>query len=154
VHYTQAMEKENQYLRLEVEKSKYSKDKEGYSKFIQGLIKHRGTAPTSTTESTSLTRRREEPLQELQISKVNTSSNNSRPQQIQMSESQEQLLLKSALRKAGVVALDSLNSSALHETRKSVDFTDLKGRATIDSAEPNLNRKQTNTFTPKSIEQP
>ena len=58
-----------------------------------------------------------------------------------MSESQEQLLLKSALRKAGVVALDSLNSSALHEPRKSVDFTDQKGRATIDSAEPTLNRK-------------
>jgi hypothetical protein len=34
VHYTQAMEKENQFLRLEVEKSKYSKDKEGYSSVI------------------------------------------------------------------------------------------------------------------------
>lgn len=73
-----------------------------------------------------------------------------------MSESQEQLLLKSALRKAGVVVSDSLNSSSLHETRKSVDFTDQKARATsatIDSAEPALNRKQT-SFTPKSIEQP
>ncbi len=78
MHYTQGMEKENQFLRLEVEKSKYSKDKEGYSKFIQGLIKHRGGAPISTTDSTSLTRRREDPLQELQISKVNTSSNNTR----------------------------------------------------------------------------
>ena len=74
-----------------------------------------------------------------------------------MSESQEQLLLKSALRKAGVVVSDSLNSSSLHETRKSVDFTDQKEAratsATIDSAEPALNRKQT-SFTPKSIEQP
>jgi hypothetical protein len=79
------MEKENQFLRLEVEKSKYSKDKEGYSRFIQGLIKHRG--PSTSADQTSLTRRREEPLQELQISKVNTSSNNNRQQQIQMSES-------------------------------------------------------------------
>jgi uncharacterized protein YueI len=47
MHYTQAIEKENQFLRLEVEKSKYSKDKEGYSKFIQGLIKHRGGGTSS-----------------------------------------------------------------------------------------------------------
>jgi hypothetical protein len=97
-------------------------------------------------------------LQELQISKVNTSINNNRQQQIQMSESQEQLLLKSALRKAGVITQDSLSSSSLHETRKSVDFTDQKGRGinatVVDSAEPVLNRKQATTFTPKSIEQP
>jgi hypothetical protein len=37
--YSAAIEKENQYLRLEVERVKYSKDKEGYSKFISGLIK-------------------------------------------------------------------------------------------------------------------
>ena len=37
--YSAAVEKENQYLRLEVERVKYSKDKEGYSKFISGLIK-------------------------------------------------------------------------------------------------------------------
>jgi hypothetical protein len=41
------MEKENQFLRLEVEKSKYSKDKEGYSRFIQGLIKHRGPSTSA-----------------------------------------------------------------------------------------------------------
>lgn len=37
--YSTAIEKENQYLRLEMERVKYSKDKEGYSKFINGLIK-------------------------------------------------------------------------------------------------------------------
>jgi hypothetical protein len=37
--YSAAIEKENQYLRLEVERVKYSKDKEGYSKFSSGLIK-------------------------------------------------------------------------------------------------------------------
>ena len=37
--YTSAIEKENQFLRLEVERVKYSKDKEGYNKFLSGLLK-------------------------------------------------------------------------------------------------------------------
>jgi len=43
------MEKENQFLRLEVERVKYSKDKEGYSKFLSGLLKI-GSAKNQTTE--------------------------------------------------------------------------------------------------------
>ena len=114
------MEKENQFLRLEVERTKYSKDKEGYSKFIGGLMKNRG-ASTEGTGNTSLTRsiRREqlaEPLQEISIHKIN------RQPSIQLSDSQEQLLLKSALRKAGI---ENSNLQSLHETRKSVDFSDL-----------------------------
>jgi dihydroxyacetone kinase DhaKLM complex PTS-EIIA-like component DhaM len=38
-YYTSALEKENAFLRLEIERSKYSKDKEGYSKFLSGLLK-------------------------------------------------------------------------------------------------------------------
>jgi len=66
-----------------------------------------------------------------------------KPSLIQLSESQEQLLLKSALKKAGV--------ENMIETRKSVDFTEKRAAATIESAET-ATRKQ--TFTPKSIEKP
>ena len=69
------MEKENQYLRHEVERTKYSKDKEGYSKFIGGLMKNRATSSTNEGGNTSLTRsiRREsvEPLQDISIQKIN-----------------------------------------------------------------------------------
>lgn len=70
------MEKENQYLRLEVERVKYSKDKEGYSKFISGLLKPK--EKTSSSDS--------QPLSEISLTKQNT-----------LRESQEQLL-KSTLR--------------------------------------------------------
>ncbi len=63
--------------------------------------------------------------------------------------------MKSALKKAGI---DAANASSLHETRKSVDFTESQQRrpqtatiGTIESAEA-VTRKQ--TFTPKSIEKP
>ena len=68
--YSTAIEKENQYLRLEVERVKYSKDKEGYSKFISGLIK-----PKKRGQSDGA------PLQEIILTKQNT-----------LRESQEQLL--------------------------------------------------------------
>ena len=42
-YYTQAMEKENNFLRLEIERTKYSKDKEGYSRFISGLMKNKSS---------------------------------------------------------------------------------------------------------------
>jgi hypothetical protein len=49
------MEKENNFLRLEIERTKYSKDKEGYSKFISGLMKNKSST-TAENSSTSLTR--------------------------------------------------------------------------------------------------
>ena len=56
--YSAAIEKENQYLRLEVERVKYSKDKEGYSKFISGLIKpkERGQPDGAPLQEISLTK--------------------------------------------------------------------------------------------------
>ena len=56
--YSVAIEKENQYLRLEVERVKYSKDKEGYSKFISGLIKpkERGQADGAPLQEITLTK--------------------------------------------------------------------------------------------------
>ena len=45
------MEKENHYLRLEVERVKYSKDKEGYSKFISGLLKPKDRPETSSSST-------------------------------------------------------------------------------------------------------
>ena len=68
--YSTAIEKENQYLRLEVERVKYSKDKEGYSKFISGLIKQKDRGQSDGA-----------PLQEIMLTKQNT-----------LRESQEQLL--------------------------------------------------------------
>jgi hypothetical protein len=120
--YTQAMEKENQFLRLEVERTKYSKDKEGYSKFIGGLMKHNskgqgkssndggGAAATSSLTRSSIRREQQqlldqvEPLQEISINKMNRQA----AATIQMSESQEQLLLKSVLKRAGI------ENSSLH----------------------------------------
>lgn len=57
--YSSAMEKENQYLRLEVERVKYSKDKEGYSKFISGLMKPKersGQAEPTPLQEITLTK--------------------------------------------------------------------------------------------------
>ena len=42
VFYTQAMERENAFLRQEIERVKYSKDKDSYSRFISGLMKNKG----------------------------------------------------------------------------------------------------------------
>ena len=36
-YYASALERENVFLRVEIERSKYSKDKEEYGKFITGL---------------------------------------------------------------------------------------------------------------------
>jgi hypothetical protein len=36
--YVSAIEKENKFLREEIEKCKYSKSKDDYSKFISGLV--------------------------------------------------------------------------------------------------------------------
>jgi len=36
-----ALEKENQYLRDEIERAKYSKDKEEYGRFVSGLTQVR-----------------------------------------------------------------------------------------------------------------
>ncbi|CDW87912.1 UNKNOWN [Stylonychia lemnae] len=47
--YTSALEKENQFLREEVEKVKYSKDKNEYSKFLQNLVPIRGMKLTSSS---------------------------------------------------------------------------------------------------------
>jgi RNA:NAD 2'-phosphotransferase (TPT1/KptA family) len=45
------MEKENQFLRLEVERIKYGKDKDQYNKFISGLMKHRPQTGKISTNS-------------------------------------------------------------------------------------------------------
>lgn len=37
-YYTNALEKENSFLREEIEKTKYSKDKNEYGRFIQNLV--------------------------------------------------------------------------------------------------------------------
>ena len=47
--YAQALEKENHFLREEIEKSKYSKDKNEYSKFLSGLTQIRNKKPQTTT---------------------------------------------------------------------------------------------------------
>ena len=52
--YIKAIEKENQFLRMEVERTKYSKDKEGYSRFISGLVKRPATASTNNENSRSI----------------------------------------------------------------------------------------------------
>lgn len=39
--YTQAMEKENVFLRQEIERVKYSKDKDSYGRFMAGLMKNK-----------------------------------------------------------------------------------------------------------------
>lgn len=52
--FAEAVEKENAYLRLEVERVKYSKDKEGYSKFLGGLIPQpKGGHPLKEIKMTS-----------------------------------------------------------------------------------------------------
>ena len=45
-YYASALERENVFLRVEIERSKYSKDKEEYGKFITGLtqLKRKSTS--------------------------------------------------------------------------------------------------------------
>lgn len=50
--YTAAIEKENQFLRLEIEKTKYSKDKEEFSRFMSGLTKTKSASKLNTLEQT------------------------------------------------------------------------------------------------------
>ena len=50
--YTAAIEKENQFLRLEIEKTKYSNDKEQYSRFMSGLTKTKSASKLNTLEET------------------------------------------------------------------------------------------------------
>lgn len=58
--YTAAMEKENQFLRLEIEKTKYSKDKEQYSRFMSGLTKTKSASKLTTLEEPSAAEKSEQ----------------------------------------------------------------------------------------------
>jgi hypothetical protein len=50
-HYISAVERENQFLREEIEKSKYCKDKEDYGKFISGLLPMKKKGSISSNEN-------------------------------------------------------------------------------------------------------
>lgn len=56
--YVSALEKENHFLREEIERSKYSKSKEEYGKFVSGLtqLKKKPTTLFSTTANDENTR--------------------------------------------------------------------------------------------------
>lgn len=60
--YTQAMEKENMFLRQEIERVKYSKEKDSYGRFMAGLIKNKGATNVKIEE---------EPLKEITNANVN-----------------------------------------------------------------------------------
>lgn len=50
-YYVNALEKENAYLREEIEKAKYSKDKVEYGKFVQNLLPIRKKQTTVQDEN-------------------------------------------------------------------------------------------------------
>ena len=56
------MEKENMFLRQEIERVKYSKDKDSYGRFMAGLMKNKGGSSMKVEQ---------EPLKEITISNVN-----------------------------------------------------------------------------------
>ena len=51
--YVNALEKENYFLREEIEKAKFSKDKNDYSKFVSGLLPLRDKKSNRLDESTA-----------------------------------------------------------------------------------------------------